>query len=50
MQVSGQLHAPGCFTLGERAHAKQWKGSFVGPRTGLDAAKKKRNIIAPAGN
>jgi hypothetical protein len=42
MEVSGQLHAPCRFTLGERAHGTHWIGGSVGPRISLDAVEKRQ--------
>jgi hypothetical protein len=42
---------PGRFTPGERAPDIQWRGGWVGLRTGVDAVAKRKNpIIAPVGN
>jgi hypothetical protein len=46
MEVSGQLHAPGRFTLRERTPSTHWIGGWVGPRAVLDAVVK-RKIPSP---
>jgi hypothetical protein len=39
--MSGQLHAPAAFTLGEKAPGIHCVGVWVNPRTSLDVEKKK---------
>jgi len=38
MEVSGQLHAPDCFTPRQDPH---WIGGWVGPRASLDMVAKR---------
>jgi len=44
--MSGQLHARASFTPGERAPGSHWTGSWMGPRAGLGAVVKRKNIYA----
>jgi hypothetical protein len=60
MELSGQLHAPGRFTLGIRTPGIHWIGGWVGPRVCLDAVVKRKmcfhytcqdlNPVRPASN
>jgi hypothetical protein len=45
--VSGQLHAPGRFTLGEIARGTHWIGGWVDPRAGLDDFEKRKLFTLP---
>jgi hypothetical protein len=45
--MSGQLDAPGRFTLGERAPGTHWIGGWVGPRASLDGAEKRKFLTLP---
>jgi hypothetical protein len=38
---------PGCFTHTKRANVTHWTGGWVGPRVGLDALEKTRNLLSP---
>jgi hypothetical protein len=46
MEVSGQLHAPGCLTPREKVPGTHWIGGWAGPRAVLDAVVK-RKIPSP---
>jgi hypothetical protein len=47
LEMSGQLHAPGHFTPGERAHGTHLTGGWVGPRAGLDDMEKWKFLPPP---
>jgi hypothetical protein len=52
LEVSGQFIAAAALSPG-KSPSTHWKGSWVGPRAGLDAVakkKKKKPISAVAGN
>jgi hypothetical protein len=42
MEVSGRFHAPGRFTLGERAPGTRSIGGWVAPRAGQDTVEKRK--------
>jgi hypothetical protein len=43
--MSHQLHThTGRFITGEKTFSTNWIGGWVGPRAGLDAVKKKKNL------
>jgi hypothetical protein len=50
MEVRGQLYVPSALTQGKESDT-QWKGGWVGPKTGLDAVEKTKYLFpAPARN
>jgi hypothetical protein len=47
LEMSGQLHAPARFTLGERAPGTHWIGGWVDARTGLDDLERRKFLTLP---
>jgi hypothetical protein len=45
MEMSGQLHSPAVLTPGGRAPGTNWRGGWVGPRSGPDTGEEK-NILS----
>jgi hypothetical protein len=49
--LSRQFHETGRFTPGERAPSTHFSGGRVGPKAGLDAVAKRKNLFStPAGD
>jgi hypothetical protein len=47
LEVSGQVHTPGCFTPRKRAPSTYWIGRWMGPRAGLDNILKWKFLFPP---
>jgi hypothetical protein len=47
MEVSGQLQATAALLPRKRAPNTHWRGGWVGPRAGLDAVDKRKNLALP---